>query len=158
MESPADLARRLVAFIRTLGIAVHERDLPVSFLPGMDIGEGGVMVDYARIAHPGDLLHEAGHVAVAPPEQRAAEKFAPGGGDEMAAIAWSYAAAKIAGLDSKVLFHDDYKGGGPAIREAFDGGRYFGVPLLDYYGMCVDPRRAAPDGPKPFPHMLRWVR
>jgi hypothetical protein len=33
-----------------------------------------------------------------------------------------------------------------------------GVPLLQRFGMSVEPSNAAARGVEPFPHMLRWVR
>jgi hypothetical protein len=32
------------------------------------------------------------------------------------------------------------------------------VPMLQFYGMAIDPRRAAAVGAEPYPHMLRWLR
>ena len=45
-----------------------------------------------------------------------------------------------------------------AIIEAFEAGHYFGVPLLQFYGMSYEPRQAAAKAVPPFPHMLRWMR
>ena len=45
-----------------------------------------------------------------------------------------------------------------SLIENFTAGRYFGVPLLQLYGMAVEPRRAAETGAEPYPHMLRWLR
>jgi hypothetical protein len=150
----------IVDFVRGIGIEVREAatDEPC-FLPGLDIRAGAVIVDVARWLYPGDLLHEAGHVAVATARDRLAPRLAPSGGDEMAAIAWSYAAAVHLDVAPEVVFHAaGYLGGGPGIAENFAAGRYFGVPLLAWYGMAIEPHRAAPDGPPPYPHLLRWLR
>jgi len=57
------------------------------------------------------------------------------------------------------VFHAaGYRGGAESLIENFEGGRYIGVPLLQAYGMTIEPRRAKPDGPPPYPHMLRWLR
>jgi hypothetical protein len=32
------------------------------------------------------------------------------------------------------------------------------VPLLQLYGLTVEPRFAAERGVEPYPHMLRWMR
>lgn len=154
------LTERLAAFVRGIGLAVHTTALPAeTLLPGVDIRDGAVVVDEARLAHPGDILHEAGHLAVTAPEERSAPRLSPSDGDEMASIAWSYAALRYLDLDPAVVFHPDgYKGGSAAIIECFQSGLYFGVPLLQAYGMSYEPRHAAKKGLAPFPHMLRWVR
>ena len=154
------LTERLAAFVRHVGIEVRAADLPEpTFLPGLDIRDGAILVDEARLKYPGDLLHEAGHIAVASPEERAQPRLAPTPGDEMAALVWSFEAARHLDLPLDVLFHaDGYKGGSSALIENFSEGRYVGLPLLQYYGMAVEPRHAAARGVEPFPNMLRWLR
>ena len=57
----------IICFLRDIGIAVCEAEVPEgSFLPGIRIERGGLRVDRARLRWPGDLLHEAGHLAVVP--------------------------------------------------------------------------------------------
>lgn len=150
---------RLAAFIRGIGIEVRWTALDEpTFLPGLDIRDGALLVDESRLAYPGDILHEAGHIAVTDPAVRHAPTLSPEPGDEMATLAWSYAAALYLRVDPAVLFHPDgYKGGSAALIENFAAGRYVGVPLLHYYGMTIEPRLAAP-GTQPYPHMLRWLR
>ena len=117
------------------------------------------MVDEPRLLHPGDLLHEAGHIAIASLEERKREKFKPTLGDEITAIAWSYAAACHLGIDPAIVFHPaGYRGASSAFLTNFAAGRYVGTPLLQSYGMTVEPKRALAEGTKPFPWMLRWVR
>ncbi|HYU14041.1 MAG TPA: hypothetical protein VEK82_15795, partial [Stellaceae bacterium] len=88
------LRDRLIRFIQSIGVEVRDAVQDEScLLPGLDIRGGAIIVDQTRWLHPGDILHEAGHLAVAAPEQRSAARPSPSGGDEMAAIAWSYAAA-----------------------------------------------------------------
>ncbi len=154
------LRDRLIRFIREIGIAVRNAELDEScFLPGLDIRGGAIVVNQPRWLHLGDILHEAGHLAVAAPEARSAERLAPNPGDEMAAIAWSYAAAVHLGLPTGIVFHAaGYRGGAKALIENFEAGRYIGVPLLQWYGMTVEPRQAKPGGAPPYPHMLRWLR
>ena len=151
---------RLAAFVRGIGIDVRAAALPKkTFLPGLEISHGAILVDPAQLAHPGDLLHEAGHLAVAEPAERNAPTLAPSPGDELTAIAWSYAALRQLDLDPAVVFHTDgYKGGAESIIENFTAGHYFGVPLLQAYGMSCEPRQAAAKGVPPYPHMLRWLR
>jgi hypothetical protein len=154
------LTERLVAFVRGVGIDVRSAELPVStVLPGLDVRDGTLLIDETRLKYPGDILHEAGHIAVMSPADRAAGTVTANGGDEMTGIAWSYAALRHLDLDPAIVFHaDGYKGGSAAIIENFTAGRYFGVPLLQTYGMSAESRRAAEMGVEPYPHMLRWMR
>lgn len=152
----------IVDFLRTIGIDVRVAALPeTTFLPGIWIERGALVVDETRLRYPGDLLHEAGHLAVAAPERRATITGDAGSdpAEEMMAIAWSYAAAVHMQLDPAVVFHDDgYRGGGSSIVENFSQGRFFGVPMLQWLGMTVDPAQSGSRGLDPFPHMLQWLR
>src|ERR1700687_481711 len=86
------LTERLAAFIRGIGIDVRATALPEkTFLPGLDISHRAIPAAEARLAYPGDMLHEAGHLAVTDPAERNAPTLSPSGGDELTAIAWSYA-------------------------------------------------------------------
>lgn len=154
------LARRLVDFVAEIGVEVRSAPLPdPTFLPGLDIRDGALVIDSERLAYPGDILHEAGHIAVSEPEARGAAALQPTDAEEMAAIAWSWAAAVHLDVAPEVLFHPHgYKGGSDALIEAFTGGRYFGVPLLQWFGLTLEPRQAAERGLPPYPHMLRWLR
>jgi len=154
------LTERLADFVRGIGIDVRVAQLTEpTFLPGIDVKDGVILVDEERLAYPGDLLHEAGHVAVTDPAMRNAPKLSPSDGDEMATIAWSFAAARHLDLDPAIVFHPNgYRGGSQAYVENFSAGRTFGQPLLQYYGMTFESRHAAENGVAPFPHMLRWLR
>ena len=154
------LTERLAAFVRSIGIDVRTAALPEeTVLPGLDIRDGAILIDPARLKHPGDILHEAGHLAVTEPAVRSAPTPAPSAGDEMTSIAWSYAALRHLELDPAIVFHaDGYKGGSASIIENFTAGCYFGVPLLQTYGMSYERRIAAEKGVPPYPHMMRWLR
>jgi hypothetical protein len=156
------LTERLAVLVRSIGIEVRAAALPEkTFLPGLDIRHGAILLDAERLTYPGDILHEAGHLAVTDPAERNAPtlSLSPSGGDEMTSIAWSYAALRHLELDPVSIFHDDgYKGGAASIIDNFTAGRYFGVPLLQFYGMALEPKRAAEIGVEPYPHMLRWLR
>jgi hypothetical protein len=153
------LTARLADFVRGIGIDVRAATLADdTFLPGLEIRNGALLIDESRLTYPGDILHEAGHIAVADPEQRSAPTLSPDGGDELTTIAWSYAAARHLGIDPAIVFHKAFKGGGPSICENFNAGRYFGVPLLQLYGMSCEPPLAAKKDVAPFPTMLRWMR
>jgi len=153
------LVGRIVAFLRQVGIPVETAVLgDDTFLPGLAVAAGRLRVDPARLAWPGDLLHEAGHIAVGDPAC-SAEGVSDNPGEEMAALAWSFAAATHLGLDATVPFHDGgYRGGGRALAEAFSGGGYVGAPMLALWNLTIEPHRATPDGPPAYPHMLAWRR
>jgi hypothetical protein len=152
----------IVDFLREIGLSVRGAALPDdTFLPGIWIEHGALVVDETRLRYPGDLLHEAGHLAVAAPERR--DRIVGDAGadpaEEMMAIAWSYAAAVHLKLDLAIVFHaDGYRGGGPSIVENFSQGRFFGVPMLQWLGMTVDPAQSRSGNVEPFPHMIRWLR
>jgi hypothetical protein len=147
-ESDADAIAR---FVREAGIPIVEGPVAeATVLPGIAVRDGGLIVDRARLRYPGDLLHEAGHLAVMTPAARArASGSVPGSaGAEMAAIAWSYAACVKIGLDPRVVFHEHgYRGGSAALLAAFASGATIGVPLLRWIGLAGDD----------FPAMLRWT-
>jgi hypothetical protein len=154
------LVEKLAAFVRGVGIEVHKVTLfEPTFLPGLEIRNGAVLVDEPRLLYPGDILHEAGHIAVADPIERNRPTLSPTPGDEIATLAWSYAAACFLGIAPEIVFHSaGYKGGASALVENFTAGRYIGVPLLQFYGMTVEPRRGAVRDTAVYPHMLRWLR
>ena len=117
-------------------------------------------MDPERLLYPGDLLHEAGHLAVMLPAQRAVTGSNVGAdmGDEIAAQTWSYAAAVHLGLPPEVVFHPaGYKGSADKLIEVFSEGRV-GVPLLQWMGLTLDAKRAAAESMAPYPHMIRWLR
>jgi hypothetical protein len=146
------VTNRIAGFLNGIGLPVRAGEIPDrTILPGIHVAGGGLIVDEARLAYPGDLLHEAGHLAVAPAAQRKSLEGDAGdsGGEEMAAIAWSYAAAVHLGLSLDVVFHAaGYRGGAGAILENFAAGRYVGVAFLKWIGLTGDA----------YPQMTRWLR
>lgn len=150
----------LVSFVRSIGIEVEACaiDWKTQF-PGLEIRTGAVLVDETQLIHPGNILHEAGHIAVHDPARRQQPKFSPSRGEELSALAWSYAATVQLGLGAELVFYPgSYHGWDTSLVNAFAERRYIGVPLLQLYGMAIEPRFAAERGLKPYPHMLRWVR
>lgn len=154
------LISRLADFVREIGIPVRSTSLPGdTFLAGLDIRDGILLVDEESLKYPGDLLHEAGHIAVADEPRRFAPVLKPTKAEEMAAIAWSYAAIRHVGLPAEVVFHGQgYQGGGGNLLEAFEKGCGPGIPMLAWFGLTVDPNGPEADGKQTFPHMNRWVR
>lgn len=152
----AALTKRIVDFLRAIGIPVEAAAVDDGFLPAIAVCDGALFYDPARLAWPGDLLHEAGHLAVTDPARRpTVSAFDSDGGDEMAAIAWSYAAALAAGIDPRVVFHDaGYRGEGAWLAATFAGGSFIGLPMLRYYGLAAFPDEEA----APYPAMKHWLR
>ena len=155
------LVRQIVGFLTDIGLPVRRAPLGTeTFLPGIAIEGGGLVVDEERLLYPGDLLHEAGHLAVTPSAERARAdgNLNVGGGEEMAAIGWSYAAALHLGIDPAIVFHSHgYHEGSESLLENFQAGRYLGVPLLQWMGLTLDAKAAARGG-EAYPKMIRWLR
>jgi hypothetical protein len=165
MERPHDfrdpLMQRMVDFLRGIGIGVRPGAvMEATALPGIRIEHGGLVVDEARMSYPGDLLHEAGHLAVVPAARRAGFHHDVGNdpAEEMGAIAWSFAAATHLGIAPEIVFHDGgYRNASNAIVTSFESTQPPGVPWLAWLGMTVVPRLATPGGERPFPHMTHWL-
>jgi hypothetical protein len=146
------LTNRIAGFLNEIGLPVRAGEIPEpTFLPGIHVFGGVLVVDEGRLAYPGDLLHEAGHLAVTPAARRDSIDGNAGddGGEEMAAIAWSYAAAVHLELSPDVVFHAaGYRGGSSSLIDNFGAGRYVGVPYLKWIGLTGDA----------YPAMTRWLR
>lgn len=141
---PEHWARVACEFVRSIGIPVEVTEesaaLAGGFLPEIQVANGGLVVDVTRV-FPGDILHEAGHLAVIPAVFRAKASghlevvhatmshylqthiddlmSSPEDpvcrgimqSDDPEATAWQYAAAQAIGLPDEWLFPKD----------AFDG-------------------------------------
>jgi hypothetical protein len=156
--SDSEILRRVLDFVRSLGIRVDERPIErPTLVSGIDIVRGGLVIEASRLCKPADILHEAGHIALTDPEKRPLLDGTIDGSpaEEMTAIGWTWAAAVHLGIDAADVFHDEViSGNGPWLRELFSSGKQLGLPMLQYWGL------AARDGSadEPYPHMLRWVR
>ena len=65
-------ATRIIEWLQQIGLGVRLAPLGAdTFLPGVTLEPGGLIVDPERLLYPGDLLHEAGHLATMLPAQRA---------------------------------------------------------------------------------------
>ncbi len=154
------LTEKMVSFINEIGIPCKENNLSDdTFLPGLDISDGVLYYDAAKMKYPGDLLHEAGHIAVLNAEDR---KTVSGpdkingdldaGAAEMGAIAWSWAALKHLDLPEEVVFHENgYKGGSESLVSSFRIGSGVGYPILRWL-------RMTDDNGQNFPAMCAWLR
>jgi hypothetical protein len=162
-DMPTD---RIVAFLKKIGIDVSEGEVAeTSFLPGVRIERGGLIVDRQRLAWPGDLLHEAGHIATTPASERhvlsdALDEHADTADvGEPEATAWAYAACRAIGLAPSVLFHDEgYHGQSAALIATFGVGVYPGSAGLARCGMTRVGSAAGIDTAGHYPQMLRWLR
>lgn len=158
------IANRISEFLHSIGIVVVPQKIEgPTFLPGIRIVDGSIHADEERM-YPGDLLHEAGHLAVVPKKIRSTfndnvvydENTAVG--EEIGAIAWSWAALKYLNLEPEVLFHPDgYKGNSDSFIENFSNGQYFGVPILQWKGLCIEKRQATLTTTEPYPYMIKWT-
>lgn len=157
---------RIIEFIESIGIKVRYQSLSENtFLPGLLIDKDCICIDMEKLKFPGDILHEAGHIAVVPAADRmdlSADTIIDRehqGAEEMMAIAWSYAACKHLEIDPYIVFHEaGYQGGGNQIADQFGQGSYFGVPMLQFAGMSAEPRMADALGLPAFPMMAKWLR
>lgn len=140
LDSPLDT---ILAFLERIGVAHQAAELPQdTFLPGIAIEGGRLLIDRARLEHPGDALHEAGHIALTPSSERSTLNQAvlgrrlPQESEEIGVLLWTYLAAKEIGLPVEVVFHSGgYKGGSGWLIEQFEGGTLIGLPLLKWMGI-----------------------
>ncbi len=155
----------ILRFFEQIGIEAELGAVPDStFLPGILIEGGRLIIDLDKLKYPGDLLHEAGHIAMVPSVERSLMQGdiaadSPVDTMELGAILWSYAALKHLGLPPQLVFHKEgYKGDADWLIEQFEGGTYIGLPLLQWMGLTYDAKNAAIMNAEPFPHMLKWLR
>lgn len=131
----------------------------------MELGPGCIYFDREKIKYPGDILHEAGHLAVTPASQRRAVGSAdlslpwPTEGEEIGALLWSYAALKHLNLPAEYVFHrEGYHGDADWLIENFENGIYIGLPFLEWAGLALNENRAMQEGKPAYPQMLKWLR
>lgn len=156
----------IVAFLTRIGLPIAEETLPAdTFLPGIALRAGGLAVDPDKLVWPGDLLHEAGHLAVLPAGLRGeAHDDDPNHADiehagELEAMAWAYAAAIELDLPMDVLIHDGgYNGKARDLMQMYAFGVYPGLRGLCDAGMTASPGFTPDCGPVHYPRMLRWLR
>jgi len=148
---------KCIAFLDHLGIRTEFRDIGTnSFLPGFLIENGIIVIDYQQLRHPGDILHEAGHIAVVPSADRrclteeAIMHRVNREAEEIMAIAWSYAACSYLLIDPAFVFHEEgYRGGSSYITDSCDDKSYLGLSMLEGIGLTDVPS---------YPDMIRWLR
>ena len=147
-------------FLTQIGIEVIEEKINVeTFLPGLLIRNGSIVFDRNSLLYPGDLLHEAGHIAVTDSPGR---KLLNGNittiqsdneSLESAVLLWTFAACNTLAIDPEIVFHKDgYKGQSEWLLTNFRSASYIGLPLLVWMGMTTNDKLSG------FPNMLRWLR
>ena len=158
--------RTIFDFIVRVGIDIAVAPLPVdTFLPGIELRGGGIVVDAEKLVWPGDLLHEAGHLAVLPAVLRKeAHEDQPNVAEiehagELEAMAWAWAAAVELGLPADVLIHaGGYNGKSGDLLQMYAFGVYPGLKGLCETGMTAAPGFTRDCGLAHYPRMLRWLR
>ena len=152
-----NIVEYIVDFLKSINIMVVEEKLPSdTILPGLSIKGNTILMDLEKLRYPGDLLHEAGHIAVTEEKLRpliGTEEIGsnwPTEGDEIASILWSYAASYHLGLDLQIVFHQaGYKNDSEWLIEQFNSQNYIGLPLLEWMSLCDKAE---------FPVMKKWLR
>ncbi|CAM1365257.1 conserved hypothetical protein [Tenacibaculum sediminilitoris] len=155
----------ITSFIEEIGINIIFQEIEETcFLPGLKLYKGAILVDKTKLQYPGDLLHEAGHIAITLPEHRhligtsrMPENW-PSDGDEIATVIWSFAALSKLQLAPEVVFHENgYKNQSKWLIEQFENKNYIGLPLLEWMGLCHQ-NNNKDSSHLAFPHMIKWLR
>ena len=135
------------------------------FLPGLKIQENSIRIDKNRLKYPGDILHEAGHLAVTDKDLRpliGTPKMDPNWpnlSDEIVSILWSYAAICHLDIKPEVVFHPDgYKNDSAWLISQLESGIYTGLPLLDWMGFFREGTDEEESNTHTFPKMAKWLR
>lgn len=154
----------LVNFITEIGLSVtFALEEEPGFLPGVRIKNGGLSIDPDQLLYPGDILHEAGHLATLPEHiRRDLDGQLPDTdmhqGAELMTLAWSYAATLYLKIPASVVFHEHgYKGDAKHLIDNFEQGIFIGLPMLQYQEMAYDEKRAEQLNVQPFPHVVNWL-
>lgn len=156
---------QIETFLNSIGISIEDSQLDdTCFLPGLRLHQTTILCDRSKLLSVGDILHEAGHIAVTEPKMRqhiGTDQMVsnwPTDGDEITAILWSFAAAKHLKIPLDVVFHTQgYKGEAVWIIDQLNAENYLGLPLLEWFGMCYAQENTL-ENKLPFPHMIKWLR
>ncbi|MES2112205.1 MAG: hypothetical protein V4577_25845 [Bacteroidota bacterium] len=165
MNTNTTLINTITDFLKEIGIGIEKEAIPETcFVPGIYLKNGKIIIDEPALKYPGDILHEAGHLAVMPPKVRCtmsdslpATDLHKGG--ELMTLAWSYAASVHLGIDPCVVFHNDgYRGDSDYLLEHFTKNPKIGVNLLQWCEMAYDNSTARQLNKQAYPTMQRWMR
>lgn len=162
LQAKQELMDKIIEFLRDIGLKIRAGKVENgAVLPGITVEDGVLVYDSTSLQFPGDLLHEAGHLAVKLPADRklAGINLGADPAEEMMAISWSYAAILHLQLPSEVVFHPaGYRGGSQSLLDNFAAGRYLAIPMLQWLGMTYDEKLAREIGAAPYPKMQKWLR
>lgn len=176
--------QKTAEFLNEIGIKTVEVDQVQGFLPNCRVVHGAL--EYSRLCDVGDLLHEAGHLAIMPGQFRDYLDGDVGKGlrrmlDEIqlmdldpdeklyrAAIqcsdaeasAWGWAAAHHLGIpvEMRILDHH-FSNQGVEQRLSFEMGHHLGVHGLAHAGFCVTRPHLSKYMKRPaFPELLYWLQ
>ncbi|MFQ6599757.1 hypothetical protein [Flavobacterium sp. C3NV] len=157
--------KKVLEFLTEIGIDVIEKEVNESFLPGLSLGQNCICIDYDKLLYPGDILHEAGHLAVTTSSERNTVGTSemspewPTQAEEIAAILWSFAAANYLQLPLDFVFHPNgYKGASDWFISNFSDENYIGLPFLEWIGLTLSKDLALKEGKEAFPVMQKWLR
>lgn len=155
----------VLSFLNEIGIDVVEKELDNTFLPGLSLGPNCIYIDYDKLLYPGDILHEAGHLAVTTSSERKLVNSSemspewPTQAEEIGTILWSFAAANHLQLPLDFVFHPNgYKGASDWFISNFSNKNYIGLPFLQWIGLTLSEDRALKEGKEAFPVMQKWLR
>ncbi len=165
LKSTVEL-NKIVTFLKDIGIDIVEKEMnETTFLPGLGLGPNCIYLDVEKLEYPGDILHEAGHLAVTTPLERhqiGTENQAkdwPSQGEEIATMLWSFAACNHLELPLEFVFHaGGYKGSSNWLMDNFSSGNFIGLPFLEWTQMALSEEKALEQNKPAFPKMLKWMR
>ncbi len=165
MSAGDDYLKRILEFLEEIGIVYYMTDEHFdSFLKGIKIEKGKLSINPEELLCVGDILHEAGHLALVPSNLRhqANNHIGESLGEEytyeMGVILWSVAAAQHLAIPLTEIFHQKgYKGDAQWLMEQFESGNYIGLPLLKWMGLVAYDEEKK-DNIDTFPKMIRWTR
>jgi hypothetical protein len=175
--------RRVIDFLNEIGLPCSVSPGVKGFLPGVRIELGTLLVD--PNAFPGDVLHEAGHLATMPGRFRrqasdnidtvlrlmldTVDFSNPDVGEARAAIqcgdpeatAWAWAAGEHIGLvPGQIIALSHYGGTGGEIREMLRARAYVGIHGLSSAAFCVTRPGAMEKirGLPAYPKLAMWLQ
>lgn len=164
----SDCLDAILDFCRTIGIPPVPRRMtePKQGLTGVSLASGQIQYDPDGLGYPGDVLYLAATLALCHPDQRSNLSSPLHFSNEsvkvahsMATAAWCYAACKAIGIPGQTVFHDGgYQGQGDWLAQSFEGGQYFGLPMLQLFGMAYDAGNAQAKECQAYPAMTLWLR
>lgn len=157
---PSEAIGRMRSFLDRIGIVCREGAIEgETFLPGLLIDQGSLTIDLSKLSYPGDILHEAGHIALTDPAKRPflnQEMLNAQSGkesEEIGVLLWTFLASREIGFPDDFVFHaGGYKGQSTWLMEQYQAGHYIGLPLLVWMGITT------PSPAGGLPVVKSWLR